>query len=174
MEKNTKIGVAIVVIIAVLIAYFAGQKSSNVMQPTSAPQAISATAPVTTPYSTQTQPNVYQNPESENANGISCKTFAYKAVSAEQLRTNRLTTVLQSHYSRTLGQCYYEEFMSIHLSGPDSGYIDTTIRSAPDDDWIAECSSGVLSSPQLFCTQHHVGVITEQQFKQLEAQYLLN
>jgi hypothetical protein len=167
-KANLWIGIMVAAVI--VFAYYAGRGSGNAM---TAPQTTSATVPITTSYSIQ-QSSTPASLEAESADGLACKNIAYSAVSAEQLRTNRLTTVLQSHYNQILGQCYYEELISISLSGTAVGGDDTLIKSASDDDWIAECSSGVLPPPGLFCTQHYIGVITEQQFKQLETKYLTN
>lgn len=110
----------------------------------------------------------------ESTDGLNCKNVANAVAQNNQARTGNMTSVLQSHFSKTDNKCYYE--LSINLP-PATGFtssVSTEIRVAPDDDWIAECSSGVYTPPTLFCTQHNVGAITEQQFKQLKDVYFKN
>ena len=105
---------------------------------------------------------------------MSCKKIAEQAANDYQKTNNRLATDLKSHYNQALKKCYYEFLISVNLAGSYSGSVSTDIRVSPDDDWIAECSTNVYPAPKLFCTQHNIGVITEQQFKQFEDTYFNN
>ena len=183
---NTSKWILIIGIIVIVGAgaYFIGQSSNNQPQPINTSNASSTSVQPTSNAQQSTSTNqgagqssqktpttVNQNLVSEGTNGLNCKAFADQAASLDQSNSNGQTfSVLQSHYSQSLNQCYYE----LSISDAADGSLSTDIRSAPNDDWIAECSTGVYPPPQLFCTEHNVGRLTQQQFQQLESEYLTN
>lgn len=176
MEKNTRAIVMIVGAIAVLGAYFVGQNSTNPIQPVNIPSTLNTNNNEPTPNMIQKKSvNVATDLTIESANGLACKNIASESAKANQLKTNRLTSVLKSHYSLRFHQCYYELFISIDLSGKlDYGTTDTEIRFAPDDDWIAWCSYDTRKNTTI-CNEHnHQGLETEQIFNQIEDLYFTN
>jgi hypothetical protein len=181
IEKNQKSPVGIIIgtvaatLIVVGIAWLVLRSSSPQNSSSQSIQpAVTPTQTTSSPVSQssqQTPTTVNQNLVSEGTNGLNCKSFADQAASLDQSKSNgQIFSVLQSHYSQSLNQCYYE----LSISNPIADSLSTDIRSAPNDDWIAECSTGVYPPPQLFCTEHNVGRITQQQFQQLETEYLTN
>ena len=170
MNNQKWLLILILIVVIAVGAYLIG-KSSNNQVPT--PSIVSNSQNEDTPSPTtteQTPTTVNQNLVSEGTNGLNCKAFADQAASLDQSKSNgQIFSVLQSHYSQSLNQCYYE----LSISDPIADSLSTDIRSAPNDDWIAECSTGVYPPPQLFCTEHNVSRITQQQFQQLVLQFLL-
>lgn len=167
---------AIYSIVLVLFAYnfdsiFKGVISSNAPTVTnevtqdvnSSPvkQTESPTSENANPVTTNTEPKTVSN-------SFDCKNTADQAAVRQQAKQGNPTTVLQNHFNKVLNKCFYE--LKIAMSA-DSVEVD--IRSAPSDDWIAQCLIQYPSS-QSFCTQHNVGQITELQFRQFENQYFNN
>lgn len=174
MNTQKWIGVGIVVVVLVAAAYFIGQSSNHQTQSTSAPAADNTSGQATTTNQVigqsqqQTLPAPNQNLVTESTNGLNCKTIAYQAASLDQSNnTGQTYTVLRSHYSQSLNQCYYE----VSIAKMNTGALETDIRVTPDDTWVAYCN---VSPSGESCGQQNVGLITEQQFQQLETYYLTN
>jgi uncharacterized protein (UPF0333 family) len=170
--NNQKWLLIIILIVVIAVGAYLIGKSSNNQVPTPSVVSNSQTENTPSPTTTeQTPTTVNQNLVSEGTNGLNCKAFADQVATLDQSKSNgQVFSVLQSHYSQSLNQCYYE----LSISDPIADSLSTDIRSAPNDDWIAECSTGVYPPPQLFCTEHNVSRITQQQFQQLETKYLTN
>jgi hypothetical protein len=176
MKNGAPIWIGIAVIVLVGGAYYLGQSSKNSTSAVSDVQTTPIVSPVDT--STSTEKPVPQKQTSPtdalmtaSANGLACKNIAYAAVNADdaqkkQTNPTARVTLLQTHYSQSTGNCYYE------VSILDAGDNETQIRVAPNDDWLAYCSS---SSGTIICNEHHhQGLETEAQFHQLETFYLTN
>ncbi len=172
MDKDTKIGLAIVVIAALIVGvYFLGKNST--------PQSYSTPTTTSTKqdYVAQpiSQPTVSANLTTASENGLACKNIANAAANvddAQQKRTDPYgsVTVRQTHYNQLLNNCYYE------LTIVSSGAIETDLKAAPDDTmlaWCADISSNGQTST--ICNEpNHQGLETEARLKQLENYYLSN
>ena len=156
------VGVAIVVIAVVAIAYAAGRSSTaytpiistTATQPcnadysntpcssdTSQPQTN--ITPTAAPASTQASAQTTTNSDTITA-GSSCEEMANKAAQEEEdAAVGFLVTemqVTQSHVKN--GQCYYE--LSYHTTGGSNGDVyETQINAAPNNTEIAYCGRGV-------------------------------
>lgn len=177
MKTNHLVIGIIVVLVVALGAYLVGRDSNNTTQSVNIPNTLNTNnEPI--PNTIQQKPvSVATNLTTESANGFACKNIASESAKVNQAKTNRLTSVLKSHYSLRFNQCYYELFSSISLSSSGIDYgtsTETIIRFAPDDDWIAYCSYDTNGSFPI-CNEHnHQGLETEQQFNQIENLYLTN
>lgn len=172
MNKNLTLGIGIILLIAG--AYYFGSTSKSNTEQTTLPTQETIPTPESAPQKNYVPPT--NNLVNDSTNGLNCKTVANTAAKNNQARTGYVTYVSLSHFSKTYNNCYYELTIFLPPSGSSSSDISTQIRFAPDDDWIAECSSGVYPPPQLFCTIHNVGVgpNTEQEYQQLKAKYFTN
>ncbi len=157
-----KLVIPSILILTVLIggAYLLGQSSKNSTNPQPQEQNIQRDA-----VDSSTDLTASSN------NGLACKSIAEKAVEIDNQNPSKGTSVvLKSHFNRTLNECFYE----VNITGTSgSGFLETDIRSAPNDDWVAYCAH---SSPNyIICNaRDHQGLITEDDFKMLEVKYLEN
>src|SRR6185369_4699347 len=100
-------------------------------------------------------------------NGLACKNIANRAVALSNQSGGGSYVLLQSHFSTTLGNCYYE----VNITQPDT--VTDEIRAAPNDDWVAYCS--YTGGNMTICNaRNHQGLMTVQEFNALRGQYLAN
>lgn len=165
---SNKIWVGVGVVVLIIGAYVVGQGSKS---PAQAVDTVSQTSPTAAQAPAQAETKSADDITAASSNGLACKKIAYAAASVDDAQAKKTdamgsVTVLRTHYSQTTGNCYYE------VSSAFSGGLETSIRVAPNDDWLAYCS---YTSGTTICNEHgHQGLETEEQFRQLEKVYLTN
>lgn len=170
MDKNTKIGIIVIVAIVVLVgAYFLGKSSNNSNQPITTSSDNSLQTTPTSQEPTQNQNNTISEANNLNIaseNGLACKNTAEAAASSDSI--NKSVTVIRTKYNQITNVCYYEVLIN------DGSDTEMDIRVAPDDNWIAYCaytSTGAICNDRI---NSHQGLDTEQQFNQFEDYYFNN
>jgi maltose-binding protein MalE len=123
-----------------------------------------STGTISTPASTQpaTQNNVPQTAD----NTQDCQSIANAAAQNDQATQNETTSVVQVYFNQASQQCYYE--VDIFTSTGN----ETDIRTAPNDQTIASCTTTPTNT--LSCQKQGGVVITEPQFKALLANDIPN
>lgn len=173
-NETRNILVAIMVLVFVAGAYYVGTTSKDIEQKStfSTPEKITVSKLAAQDVQNNTQP-AKNNLVQDSANGLKCKNIANAAAQNSQ-RTNTLVYVTKSNFSKTYKNCYYELQFTY-----TKGDYSTELHVAPNDDWVAQCTSGIYPS-QLFCTPHNTfypewqGRMTEAQYQQIRARYLTN
>ena len=110
MDKNTKIGIIVIVAIVVLVgAYFLGKSSNNSNQPITTSSDNSLQTTPTSQEPTQNQNNTISEANNLNIaseNGLACKNTAEAAASSDSI--NKSVTVIRTKYNQITNVCYYE------------------------------------------------------------------
>ena len=95
-----------------------------------------------------------------------CQSIANAAAQNDQATQNETTSVVQVYFNQASQQCYYE--VDIFTSTGN----ETDIRTAPNDQTIASCTTTPTNT--LSCQKQGGVVITEPQFKALLANDIPN
>jgi hypothetical protein len=146
MEKNTVTGIVVVAIIAVVIAYYAGQGSNNAVQPVSTSQTTVA-SPVETPTPAPTptqaapaQPSATA-PSSNADESRACAQQALSAVNTLKAEWNSNgvpgadTLSYENHYNSTQGKCF---LLTYDVGTYNGNYVTTrNLTDAYDNTTIA-------------------------------------
>jgi hypothetical protein len=176
MDKDTKIGLVVIIIVAIVAsAYYLGKNSTIQTLSTSTEKTTTSNIEQNKIEQPVSQSRVSHTLTTASENGLACKNIANAAANiddAQQKRTDPYgsVTVRQTHYNQSLSNCYYE------LTVVSNGTIETDLKAAPDDSmlvWCADISSNGQTST--ICNEpNHQGLETEARFKQLENYYLSN
>lgn len=165
------IAVAVIVVIAGIFYYLGTESNKKELITDSIESQQAAPSPQSAAYNNAEQ--VADKLNQDSTLGLNCKNVAEAAAKNRQ-RSGVIVYVTQSNFSKNYNNCYYELNFTY-----TEGNSSTELHVAPNDDWIAQCTSGIYPS-QLFCTAHNTfypefgGGISETQYKQIKAQFFNN